>query len=99
MDYLRRSKLEIGVTSGEHPLTVMIPFDFYSKYVRTEDPCLTNNKCSKPDTEHLSVAMLSEQLLGSGEPSYISRWCHRSAGTKHYGRPSTFRFDTFQRPC
>ena len=77
----------------------MMPFDFYSSYARTEDYWPANNKSSRPDTAHLSAAMLSEQLLGSGEPSYISWWWHHSAGTKHYGRLCTFRFATFQPLC
>jgi hypothetical protein len=75
MDYLRRSKLEIAVMSGEYP-SLMCPLIFMVIIFFTEDSRPTNNKSSRPDTENQMVAMLSGQLHSAGEYSDISWLLH-----------------------
>jgi len=71
---------------------------FYSKHTCLKDTLPTNDQFPRTDTEHMGIAMLSEQLKISGAPSYISWQGNRLAGAKRYDRPPILRFVTFPLP-
>ena len=83
--------------SGKHCGLMMLS-DFYSEGACSKDTLPTNDQIPRTDTEHMGIAMLSEQLKISGGPSYISWQGHRLAGAKHHDRPSILRFFTFPLP-
>ncbi len=73
----------------------MMPSDFYSIRACTKDSLPANDQSPRTDAEHMTVAMLSEQLKSLGEPSNISRRWHRLAGTNDYDSHSGLRSVTF----
>ena len=64
MEYLRRSKLEVGVMTGEYLLVPCRPENFIVNNPTKDLPA--NDKGLRPDKGHMAVAVLSEQLKGSG---------------------------------